>query len=68
MYVRVLLHLRRSKDACLAEPVRTQADDGFRLVFVFALASVVLGLSAYLSSRLLPYDGVVIAFPNRITS
>lgn len=45
----------------------TQADEGFRLVFVFAFASVVLGLSAYLSARLLPYNGGVIGLPNRIT-
>jgi hypothetical protein len=52
----------------LVERVCTQADEGSRLVFVFACASVVLGLSGYLSARLLPYNGGDFGFPNRITS
>lgn len=49
----------------LVECGRTQTDEGSRLVFVFACASVVLGLSAYLSARLLPYNGGLIGFPNQ---
>jgi len=43
-----------------------RTDEGFRLVFVFACASVVLGISAYLAARLLPYDGAVLGFPIQI--